>query len=791
MHEYPLIDDATGTTRLTATWISPAGDKPDNYTFLARKAFSLAAIPERAILRVAADSRYVICLNGQRVGQGPAKGTHKRYFFDSYDIASGLRQGKNWLAVEVHCPVRSTYVAAPVTPALWVQLEDLVETDATWEVRPDPTHATAAPLYTAQAGFTECRDLRKEHPDWRIGGDGKKGWARAQILSKGTVLQGRQLSPRDIPALTNDALRPAAVVKTCCVAHVPAELDTDLEYAGLMHSEPHFEASFPRFEHIEALTQGGAATILPSLSQRGACCILDFQREVLGSVVLDLEAPEGTVVDVGYGDALVGGRLRIAPGNYRFADRYILRPGRQRIEHRLHDRGFRYLQIVFRRFAQSVTIHGVAVIHRVYPIRMEGNFECDQAFLNRLWTMCGATLQACCSDTFMDCPWREQALWMNDTLVEIPLFLAFSSDPALIRRTLRIGADSQLPDGLIPVVYPSARKTLFPSMPALWTLTLSEYYLYTGDKALVRELLPTMDKALGLYDTWREKDGLVADRKGMWNFIDWGYNADTAWPKGKTAVLNMLITAACKRAADLHQEAGDPVRALALRKLSQGTMAAIQRNFWAAKRARFTDGTLPYEGRHTVSQHPHGVGLFYELIARNQQRGALEALLDPETIQAELYFQHFNINALARAGHGTAALNIIRRLWGKMVRANSPTVWECESGADAFSGIGSLCHGFSCTPAIFMHQTLLGVRALKPGFGEFLLAPQSLGLLWARGSVPTPYGLIQAQWKALDDNRMRIEVVVPQNTTAVLEDGRRLTAGQHGVVIHTILGAQI
>jgi hypothetical protein len=265
----------------------------------------------------------------------------------------------------------------------------------------------------------------------------------------------------------------------------------------------------------------------------------------------------------------------------------------------------------------------------------------------------------------------------------------------------------------------------------------------------------------------------------MWNFIDWGYSADTAAPDGKTAILNVLIAAALKRAAGLHEAAGNPERAEGLRRLSRSTMAAVTRKFWMPKRARFNDSTDPFQGRHTVSQHPHGVALFFGLLDKAQEQGALDALTDPSVVPAELYFQHFGINSLAHAGRAQQAMDLIRRLWGAMIEQDSPTVWETVRGRDAFSGCGSLCHGFACTPLYFMHNTLLGVQALKPGFAEFRLAPQGLGLLWAKGNVPTPHGVIRVNWARQADQALVIDVDVPDGATAILPDSRRLGPGRH------------
>lgn len=181
---------------LHARWIAPPGEHTRNYTFLARKQFTLDRVPSQATLHVCADSRYVVSVNGHLVGIGPVKHSHKRYFFDSYDVAKLLKPGTNHIAAEVHCPVKATYIAAPVAPALWVQVDGIIETDDGWQVRTDPSRRSDSLLCTLQVGYSELRDLRKELIGWQTFADGGDGWVQARELGGPHELWGPMLSIR-------------------------------------------------------------------------------------------------------------------------------------------------------------------------------------------------------------------------------------------------------------------------------------------------------------------------------------------------------------------------------------------------------------------------------------------------------------------------------------------------------------------------------------------------------------------------------------------------------------------
>ena len=84
-----------------ARWIwTSEGVAHKNYTFYARKTFTLPSRIASASVRVTADSRYRLYVNGVRVGRGPVKFDTRWMYYDTWDIAPLLKKGKNVIAVE-------------------------------------------------------------------------------------------------------------------------------------------------------------------------------------------------------------------------------------------------------------------------------------------------------------------------------------------------------------------------------------------------------------------------------------------------------------------------------------------------------------------------------------------------------------------------------------------------------------------------------------------------------------------------------------------------------------------
>lgn len=783
-----LVNEADADIKWSARWIAPPGEKHKNYYFLARKEFQIASRPQRALLRIAADGRYAAYLNGKFVGNGPARGTDRRYFADSYNVAALLKPGPNWIAVEVHCSMAPTFTMVPYQPAVLAEIADLTATDASWQVMVDPSHQASAPLYTPQIGYAEWKRMDAERPGWMNGRDGNEGWHTPLIAGSPTDFGGRRTFARPIAALTQDNLDPRAIAASGQVPHSSAMIGT-VEWAGLIAVEAHYP--FPQAADHGRPACGGYTkplTMHPSTHHDGVYLILDFGREVFGNLRVVVDGPQGAVMDAAYNDALRGGRMNSNPhATYKLADRFTLRAGRQTIVQRLHTRGFRYLQLVFRNFTTPIRLHEVQLINRVYSREPRAAFTCPDPFLNRLWTMCVNTVRACSADTFMDCPWREQALWTNDQAVTNLYYLAMTGDAVFAAHNLQIGADGVQPNGLIPPVYPSRidkMERMFPSLPSLWTFSLSDYYQYTGNRRLLQELLPVMEKGLSNYDKWRDDDGLVPDQPRMWNFIDWAYifsGGPHPAPGGKTAVLNMLIAAAYRRAAALETAADHASRAADYERKSRQAVAALNARLWHAAKGAYRDCTAYAEGvAPSYSQHPLAVGLYHDLLPDPQRNAAVKSLLGADLIKAEFYFQHYVLQALARHGRTAEAMAVIRKLWAANVASDSDTVWEIHDGRKRNIAY-SLCHAFSCAPLYFLQSVILGVQPVQPGFAAFTFAPQSADLAAARGTVPTPHGLIEVAWHRTGPGKLHATINVPAGTRAVAPMGGAYGPGRHRI----------
>ena len=769
-----------------ANWIAPNGaDTETNYYFYARRKFTLEDIPEEAVLAISAESLYSLYVNGQAVGEGPVRGTKTCNFYDSWNIASLLRPGENWLAVLVACLNKPTFKYAPTQPALLVQFGE-IGSDADWQVCVSPEWRRDVPMYTLQIGAMEWRDINAAPFGWTIGLD-NQNWSPAAVLTPAHELGRKLLLPRDIPALQYTSYPPVSVP---VIAHVPPLVDPlDTEVAKLMTEEPYSLA--PGAERISSrlLEMAMEGIILsPPAGGGGVTMVFDFAQEVTRGYEIDLDAPLGTIMDVACEEELVDGRLKPFVSGYRFADRYILREGRQRVGPPTTERGLRMIQITLRNFDRPITIRGVRAIDRRYPVSLPARFVCNDHGLNKLWELCAETLSACATDTFIDCPWRESAFWVNDFIVENQTWLNVFGDHRLNARCLKLALSQIREDGLIPGVCPtSGVDGLVLIATNLFVPTfLEDYLLHTGDRATVQELMPATKEILKTFLNWQDNEGLLTARSQYWNFVDWSYGLNDINLNGRnTAVLNWFYVIALDTYARLLESAGRTSEAQPLHEKARIVADSINRRFWDPTRERYAEW-LEEDGLSELSsQLVHALALISGHVPSDRLEAVKSALNDEKLLEPELYLSYILFKAMHMAGQDALIMERIRKYWLPMVQAGSPTIWEANVhmvGKKAFSDAGSLCHGFATGPAHFLQTVVVGVRPVEPGFTRFAVDPHPAGLQHASGSVHTPLGDAEVNW-SIDGGEIALRVTVPPGATAVLTNGMELTEGVHRVKV--------
>ena len=727
----------------SAQWIgtSPRRDGANQWLCF-RRTFETADRPERAIARIACDSKYWLWLNGRLVvfeGQLKRGPTPDDTYYDTVDLTKYLRSGKNTVAVLVwHFGKQGFSHNDSGRAGLVFEMADgagTLASDSRWKALPHPAYGdTAAPhpnfrLPESNVAFNARRDI----PGWTTPGFDDSAWPDAAEMGAPPAQPWGRLHPRPIPPWRDFGLR---------------------EYAN--------KGDFPR------VSDGGVIVAK-----------LPYNAHV--TPYLEIDAPEE------------GMRVGIQTDNYRGGGpenvraEYVTRAGRQSYE----SLGWMSGHEVHYQIPAGVKIRSLKYRETGYDADTVGAFECDNPTLNALWRKAFRTLYVTMRDTYMDCPERERAQWWGDEVNEIgESFYVFdyARGPLLARKGIHELVRWQKADGVlyspVPAGLPSRGKgntpndgtwdkELPPQMLAsvgwygFWT-----YYWYTGDRETIVAAYPAVRRYLSLYTF--SKDGLVEHRPGGWDWTDWGKNIDQAVSDSAWYYL------ALKAAIEMARLTGNEGDVADYETKMRGIEASFNRTFWTGSEYR----SPGYKG--ATDDRVHALAVVAGLAKPEQYPGIRKVLATQK--EASPYMEKYVLEALYLMDAPEQAVARMTERYRAQIASPLTTLWEGWGiGPEGFGG-GTYNHAWSGGPLTVLCQYAAGIAPTAPGWTAFRVRPQPGPLKRIRTITPTPFGALRTLL-TVEDGVFRAEIDAPKGAAGMFElpkgtfskvthNGRAVDSGQ-------------
>ncbi|HBY08756.1 MAG TPA: alpha-L-rhamnosidase, partial [Chloroflexi bacterium] len=141
-----------------------------------------------------------------------------------------------------------------------------------------------------------------------------------------------------------------------------------------------------------------------------------------------------------------------------------------------------------------------------------------------------------------------------------------------------------------------------------------------------------------------------------------------------------------------------------------------------------------------------------------------------EIVIAEPFMSYVVHDAVALAEMADRLPELYRR-WSEFLVDGYDTIGECW-------GWGTHVHGWSCTPTRDMMFYTLGVTPAEPGYAKARIAPRLGALAWAKGTLPTPHGLITV---SVDAETLTVDSPIPVIVELPGQPPCELAAGQHKI----------
>lgn len=492
---------------------------------------------------------------------------------------------------------------------------------------------------------------------------------------------------------------------------------------------------------------------------KAAVWCLAFDGAFLGHVVVDVEAPPGSMLDVAYDDWLGPDGCLDLYRSHPFidsADRFVLSGGRQTVT-LFHPRGGKYLQVVLRApggiASPRLVLHDVWVRSRQIWNSDPTSFQCDDPVITAAWPVSLRTLRVSTDDAYTDCPWRERALYGGDAYVALQLNLLLDNDPRMPRRMLQLFSRAQISDGQLPACVPSCLPAVLHDYTLLWIGSLHAWWAHTGDLEQVQACWPAV---LRIWDS-TDWDGPA---EGLWNahkakcFVDWGCPPEER-SGSQHAALNILRIAAYRWSADLADALDQRSEAERFRALARGVEDLLTRHVWDDTRGCFRSAA----DKASPALHANAWALAF-CVGSEAQRAAILSYLEPwiyDNLNAglsykmsvgywELYFLSYLLEGLGAHRRPDLAERILQDHYGYLLEKDFDT-WP-EFFRKAEQGGGSRCHPWSGAPTLYAARYILGVRPGKCGHTQrWLFDPVTQGIHRAAGRVAHPDGWIEVDWE--------------------------------------------
>ncbi|MDR0815305.1 MAG: hypothetical protein LBN37_06100 [Bacteroidales bacterium] len=412
--------------------------------------------------------------------------------------------------------------------------------------------------------------------------------------------------------------------------------------------------------------------------------------------------------------------------------------------------GVRFAWIHIRQLDRPADISAVRLVCQIKPANYEGSFSCSDTMLTRIWYTGAYDVKLNLLKEFFGAILMERSdrhSWTGDAHPSQAASMVAFGNYDFVKANLR---------------YTSTQFNGIASYSLYWVLSLIDYYNYTGDKALLDEMLTNAcDKLEVAYKHYGQNPSL--------NFYGWDERLGAGFENPNDT------------------ETQNAYKMLSIRVWNEFSAAIMQAGYTqpAAKYRQYADEKIAELRKNAAWTSPLGVHAAADAVnagfinAKEQENIWQTAFSDRlQRVSYSPFNQFFIIQSLARMQRYDEALATIDDCWGGQLRYGATTFFEVfrpswndisrpnDAPVNNQCGYTSLTHPWSAGVTKWLSEEILGVKPTQAGFSAFIIKPHlSKAVTWVKGSVPTLHGTVAASF---DLTTGEVEVTIPAGTTATL-----------------------
>ncbi|WP_290711166.1 alpha-L-rhamnosidase C-terminal domain-containing protein, partial [Flavihumibacter sp. CACIAM 22H1] len=328
------------------------------------------------------------------------------------------------------------------------------------------------------------------------------------------------------------------------------------------------------------------------------------------------------------------------------------------------------------------------------------------------------------------------------------------------------------------------------SYSLIWIQMVQQYIMYTGDAGVLPEILPVADELADLFNTYLNKEYLVANAPN-YMFMDWikidRFSAHHPPAMIGTGYMTAFYYKALRELAWLHSWAGkkginyaSATKASRYTKLADNIRNGIEKNLWDPAKGLYRDGIagmstsspsfwLPADTAiETHSAHFNTLVVLYDIAPKERQADLLHYVVTQESYELQPYFMSYVLAAFTQLGKTTEGLLQVNR-WINGIDTSTYTLKENWQDVSATGYRGDYSHAWGGAALWFCSRNLLGVSSYTPGYQQIALHPyDGATITWAKGTVPVGNNeVVEVDWKK-EPAKLWWKYKLPLHRTAIV-----------------------
>ena len=703
------FDTGLNQNEWAAKYIWDGTTNSNNYAYF-RRTFVVTNKPELAKVYVTGHNDYLLFFNGQLLGRGPARCDPYHYGqYNAYDVTKLVKSGTNLFAAMGH-----------------------------WRNNWNNAGVDAQPAFLLEA--------RLDYPDGsssRIPTD--ESW---KVLARTAFIEARPPNfignPWDRTIQFDSRQEPAGWKKV--------DFD-DSQWASATVVD---RSNFHLFAQMAPMEREQAALKPVSITQTNGAWLVDFGRCIDGWPKLTMHQNQsGDIVHLDYFQMTDERR----PAGW---DEYTCSGGPETWDADFgRHTSFQVIKITG--YAGKLKAADLRGMWAYCDADVAGGFHCSNELLNDIYEMCERSARQNIQQGIISVDAnREQAPWLADSWNIGNVLLYNDRDTTMIDKVVRDYAGEQFPDGYFSACSPGRRAEApapgqksrrIPEWAMYWPMLLWQQYQFSGDEALLREMTPHLTRLLEWIKPFQDPATKLLNPPG-WrisdyaggNMPDGGCNIATA----SQYYENLLIASKVFSALGQTNQSDDYLQQ------AEAVKAGINSNLFNGKYY------LARTDTNTMFPLASAWALRFDIEPTADKSKILDVIEKGGKPNIGGYGGDAFYSGLLNAGGGDFVARDLERY--RPMLDSDKACWE---GFQLVRGYQPN-HAWTSYPGYLFLKYICGIQPTSGGFATFDVRPETGGLTFAEGTVPTVKGSITTRWEKSASGKFSLSVKVPSNTRAAI-----------------------